>query len=110
MELIPAFLLVLIGSSLLFWLRTLPFREKPAREAPRTARAELIARRVETGTRCSGRSQGMGYTFVLTFRTEAGETVELFSYDFEYGALREGMTGALTWKGPYYVNFDIATA
>lgn len=110
MELIAALALLFLGGGLLFRLRTRPFRAKHAGASQRTARAELISRRVEAGTRRSGRAPGTGRSFLLTFRTEDGETVELLAYDFEYGALREGMAGALTWSGKYYVNLDIATA
>ena len=88
-----------------FWLRVLPFREKKTKEPERSIHAKLIARRVESGTHRSGRSQGMGYSFLLTFETEEGRQLELYAYDHEYGALREGMEGTLTWKGPYFVSF-----
>lgn len=99
------FALVTAGAVLLYWLRVLPFREKKTNEPEQTAHAELVARRVETGTHGSGRSQGMGYSFILTFRMDDGTEKELFAYDHEYGTLREGMKGSLTRKGPYYVNF-----
>ena len=98
-------ILFLVAASLVFWLRVRPFREKKTSEPERTANAKLTARRVETGTNRSGRSQGMGYSFLLTFETEEGRQLELYAYDHEYGALREGMEGTLTWKGPYFVSF-----
>jgi len=51
----------------------------------------------------------MGYSFLLTFQTEDGTDLELYAYDHEYGALKEGMTGSLTWKGPYFVRFETNT-
>lgn len=110
MDFLFSLVLLVLGCGLVFWLRVLPFREKHTNAPERTEPAELIARRVETGPQRSGRSQGMGYTFILTFRTAAGRTMDLFAYDFEYGALREGMQGRLTWKGPYYVDFEGASA
>lgn len=103
-------LLTLLGMTavcfLVFWLRTLPFREKKTREPERTAKAEVIARRVQSGNPIrSGRSAGLGYTFLVTFRLAEGTELELYAYDHEYGALKEGMTGELTWKGPYFVSF-----
>lgn len=97
--------LLLVLSFFIYRLRVLPFREKKTNEPERTAKARLVAREVLTGTRRSGRSQGMGYSFLLTFETEAGNKLELYAYDHEYGALREGMDGILTWKGPYFVSF-----
>ena len=100
--LIPVTLLCL----LVFWLRIRPFREKKTKEPQQTQKAVLTARRVESGTGSSGRSSGMGYSYVLTFRLETGTTLDLYAYEVEYGALREGMEGKLTWKGPYFVSFQ----
>lgn len=91
-----------------FWLRVLPFREKKTDEPERTANAEVIARRVESGTNRSGRSSGMGYNYRIIFRLKDGTEIALYAYDHEYGALREGMTGILSWKGPYFVGFEAA--
>lgn len=90
-----------------FWLRSFPFREKKTNDPERTSPAEVISRRVQSGNPIrSGRSAGLGYTFLITFRLEDGTDLELYAYDHEYGALREGMTGTLTWKGSYFVRFD----
>ena len=90
-----------------FWLRTFPFREKKTNEPQRTAKAEVVSRRVQSGNPIrSGRSSGFGYTFLVTFRLEDQTALELYAYDHEYGALKEGMTGNLTWKGPYFVHFE----
>ena len=97
-------MLALFG--LIYWFRVFPFREKKTREPERTAKAELAARQVTSGANRTGRSSGMGYNYVLTFRLEDGQEIKLYSHDYEYGALKEGMTGLLTWKGPYFVRFD----
>ena len=47
----------------------------------------------------------MGYSFVITFRTEEGETLELFAYEEEFGSLKEGASGTLTYQGRYFVDF-----
>lgn len=91
--------------ALVFWLRVFPFREKKTKEPERTAPAEVISRRVQSGNpHRSGRSSGMGYTYLVTFRLDDGRELELYTYETEYGALREGMKGTLTWKGPYFVS------
>lgn len=103
-----ACMLALFG--FLYWLRVFPFREKKTSEPERTAKAEVISRRVQSGNPIrSGRSAGFGYTFLITFRLENGSDLELYAYDHEYGALREGMAGTLTWKGPYFVHFETNT-
>lgn len=103
---------MLIGAAMLavmfgvYWFRAFPFREKKTKEPERTARAEVISRRVQSGNPIrSGRSSGLGYTYLLTFRLEDGKELELYAYDQEFGSLREAMTGNLTWKGPYFVSF-----
>ena len=108
MRILVYFLLVIAGAFLIFWLRVFPFTEKKTKEPQRTANAALIRRRVESGTNRSGRSSGMGFSYVLTFRLEDGRELELYAYDTEYGTLSEGMEGTLTWKGPYYVSFSQA--
>jgi len=48
----------------------------------------------------------MGYSFVVNFRTEDGKILELYAYEIEYGGLKEGITGVLTYQGRYFVSFD----
>lgn len=101
------FLAMIAGAFGVYWLRAFPFREKKTNEPERTAQATVTARRVQSGNPIrSGRSSGMGYTYLITFTLEYGTQLELYAYDMEYGVLREGMEGTLTWKGPYFVNFD----
>ena len=85
-------------------LRVLPFREKPAREPKQAVMATVISREVRPGIHGSGRSQG-GYSFVVHFQTEDGQNLELYTYDIEYGGLREGSAGILTYQGRYFVSF-----
>lgn len=106
MAFLKALIPVTFLSLLIFWLRIRPFREKKTKEPQQTQNAVLTARRVESGTGSSGRSSGMGYSYVLTFRLESGRTLDLYAYETEYGSLREGLEGKLTWKGPYFVSFQ----
>ena len=105
MKTVLLFLFFLAVASLIFWLRSFPFREKKTTEPERTAKAKVIARRIQSGADRSGRSV-MGYNHVVVFHLEDGQEVSLYTHDVEYGTLREGMTGKLTWKGPYFVNFE----
>lgn len=101
------FLAMIAGAFGVYWLMAFPFREKKTTEPELTARATVAARRVQSGNPIrSGRSSGFGYTFLVTFRMEDGSNLELYTYDVEYGALREGMEGKLTWKGKYFVSLD----
>ena len=106
MKTVLLFLTMLALTALFFWLRAFPFTEKKVKDPEQTARATVISRRVQSGNPIrSGRSAGFGYTFLVNFRLEDGRELELYAYDTEYGALREGMEGMLTWKGPYFVSF-----
>ncbi len=98
-------LLGLAGGGFLFWLRVFPFQERKTKEPEQTAHARLKVREVKSGTHGYGRSKG-GYTFFLTFQLNDGSLLDLAAYEEEYGALTEGMSGKLTWKGPYFVSFE----
>ena len=51
----------------------------------------------------------MGYSFVINFLAEDGQTLELYAYEVEFGGLKEGMNGILTYKGRYFVAFTEKT-
>ena len=90
---------------LIFWLRVRWFWEKPTKEPQRSVKATVISKEVRQGTNQSGRSM-MGYSFVVNFRTDDGQILELYAYEVEFGGLREGMTGTLTYQGRYFVDFQ----
>ena len=89
---------------LIYYIRVIPFREKPSREPERTVQATVAAKEIRSGTQRSGRSQ-MGYSFVVSFLTEDGQTLELYAYETEYGRIQEGAKGTLTYQGRYFVDF-----
>ena len=93
------------GCALIFYLRIRLFTEKPSGEPERSVAATVISKEVREGTNRSGRSM-MGYSFVVNFQTEDGKTLELYVYEIEFGGLREGMKGMLTYQGPYFVSFQ----
>lgn len=99
---------VVYGSAFLLlisYLRVLPFQEKPSRETMKTAAATVVSKEVRSGTYHSGRSQA-GYSFVVIFQTEDGQLLELFTYEIEFGGLKEGTQGVLTYRGRYFVDFQ----
>ena len=89
---------------LLFYLRVVPFMEKPSNQPERAVRATVVSKEIVSGTHRSGRSQ-MGYSFLVRFQTDDGQILELYAYEEEFGGLREGMTGILTYQGRYFVDF-----
>ena len=88
-----------------FYIRVLPFCEKPSLEPKKAIEATVISKEVRSGTNRSGRSM-MGYSFVINFKTADGQILEVYAYEIEYGGLKEGMTGVLTYQGRYFVSFD----
>ena len=90
---------------LIFYLRVFPFREKPCFEPAKAVQATVLSKEIVSGTQRSGRSQ-MGYSFIVTFGTANGQTLELFAYEEEFGGLKEGMAGVLTYQGRYFVDFQ----
>ena len=90
---------------LIFYLRVRMFLEKPSKEPQKAVAASVLSKEVKQGTHESGRSM-MGYSFVVTFRTAEGQTLELYAYEIEFGSLQEGMEGLLTYQGRYFVSFQ----
>ena len=90
---------------LIAYLRVLPFKEKPSSEPEKTIGATVISKEVRSGTQGSGRSM-MGYSFVVNFQTEDGQMLELYAYETEFGGLKEGSAGILTYQGRYFVDFQ----
>ena len=101
--LIPAILLLLAGIGC--YVRVCLLKEKPTKEPEKTVMATVVSKEVKRGTQRSGRSQG-GYSYAIQFMTESGQQLELYAYEMEFGALKEGSHGLLTYKGRYFVCFD----
>lgn len=89
---------------LISYLRVFWAMEKPTAEPEKSVMAAVVSKEVRRGTNRSGRSM-MGYSFVVNFRTEDGQTLELYAYEVEFGGLKEGMEGILTYQGRYFVEF-----
>ena len=90
---------------LVAYLRVLPFLEKPSKEPEKIVTATVVSKEVRSGTQGSGRSM-MGYSFVVNFQTEDGQMLELYAYETEFGGLKEGSAGILTYQGRYFVDFQ----
>ena len=97
--------MLLCGAFAVLYVWVSSFRENQTNAPERTVRAAVVSKEVKPGTHGAGRSM-MGYSFMVTFRTEDGQTIEVYAYEVEYGGLKEGMTGQLTYKGRYFVDFE----
>lgn len=89
---------------LISYLRVLPFQEKPSQDPRISVQATVVSKEIRSGTRSSGRSQ-MGYSFVVCFETEDRQMLELHAHEIEFGGLKEGMEGILTYQGRYFMDF-----
>lgn len=87
------------------FLKAWGFQETPSREPQRTVAATVVSKAVKPGTHGAGRSKG-GFSYTVCFRTAAGETLELYAYEVEFGGLKEGRTGQLTHQGRYFIRFE----
>ena len=97
-------LVIIVSVLLISYLRAYFFQEKPAKEPQKTVNATVTSKEVKSGIHRSGRSKG-GYSYTITFLTVDNQRLELFAYELEFGKLKEGMTGMLTYKGRYFVDF-----
>lgn len=95
----------LAGALLVAWLKVHWAQETPTTEPERTVTATVVSKEVVSGTRGAGRSK-LGYSFVIHFATEDGRRLEIFAYEEEFGRMREGMQGQLTFRGRYFVDFE----
>lgn len=89
---------------LISYLRVLPFQEKTSQDPRISVQATVVSKEIRSGTRSSGRSQ-MGYSFVVCFETEDRQMLELHAHEIEFGGLKEGMEGILTYQGRYFMDF-----
>lgn len=85
-------------------LKAYGYQEKPSWEPEKTVAATVISKQVRPGTHGAGRSKG-GWSYTVNFRTGEGQTLELFTYETEFGGLKEGSGGMLTYQGRYFVRF-----
>lgn len=79
--------------------------ETPTNEPERTVRATVTSKEIVSGTHGAGRSK-LGYSFLIHFTTADGQLLDIFAYEEEYARLHEHTTGTLTYRGPYFVDFE----
>ena len=106
-EMCNSILVLVYGAAAAFfvsYLKVRLFREKLSKESERTVVATVVSKEIKQGTHESGRSV-MGYSFVIKFLTEDRQPLELYAHEVEYGGLKEGMTGTLTYQDRYFVSF-----
>ena len=95
---------VLAATLLIAYLRARLWGETPTREPERTTAATVSGKEIVPGTHGAGRSKG-GFSYVVNFCTAEGQPLQLFAHEIEYGSLREGTHGMLTYRGRYFVAF-----
>ena len=103
-QILGAFIIV-ASMFLIAYLRVRPFKEKQTKEPEKTVRATVFLKEVKQGVLDTGRSNH-GCSYVIHFMTEDSQKLELYAYEIEFGGLRKGMQGMLTYKGRYFVDFE----
>jgi len=96
--------IVIAVGLLMVFLRAHWFQEKPSQEPEKTVMATVVSKEIKSGTYQSGRSKG-GYSYVIHFLTNDGQTLELFTHEIEFGGIKEDTKGQLTYQGRYFVDF-----
>lgn len=79
--------------------------------SPRTVEATVAGKREHTARQaycrtCAVQPSEMVTTHYVAFRLDGGEQVELVVPGQEYGCLREGERGLLTFQGTQYQSFE----
>ena len=70
-----------------------------------TASATVLSRKVDT---CYSLTKSdSSWAYLVTFRLENGEDVELKTTEADYGKLKEGNATTITWKGEELLSFVI---
>ena len=97
--------IVLVAAAVLYCLQVRLWGEKKSKELEKSVMATVASKAVKRGTHQTGRSNG-GYCYAVTFLTEDGTKLELYAYEVEFGGLKEGTQGQLTYQGRYFVGFE----
>lgn len=95
----------LSAALLISYLKARLWQETPSKSPIESVAATVVSKEVKPGTHGAGRSKG-GYSYCVTFVTGSGQTLELFAYEMEFGGLKEGTQGLLTFQGSYFVGFE----
>ena len=90
---------------LISYLKMRAFWEKKSKAPVQTVKASFVSKDVKPGTYKAGRSV-MGFSFLVNFVTEDGVELDLFAYEEQFGAMKEGAKGLLTYRDRYFVEFS----
>ena len=103
---------ILILALLYIFYRRWVFRDKADKGPELTGPATVKSHRAEQGnyqgqapTGYQGNSRG-NWNYFVTFILSDGEEIELYTGEAEYRALKDGITGQLTWQGKKFRSFD----
>lgn len=73
------------------------------KEPEQSSLALLVSRAVKHANTMYNESP---WLYLVTFRLENGEEIELQTSEAVYGTVTEGMEGSLVWQGEKLVSFD----
>ena len=92
-----------LGNSVAGALFNLRKSKNPEENEAQTAPATVLSRRVETVYSLTKASSSWAY--LVTFRLESGEELELSTDEEAYKHCKEERSGSLTWQGGQLVSF-----
>ena len=93
------------GNSISHALNNLRKAKKLNEDLPeQTARATVLSRRVDTSY--SLEKTDSSWAYLVKFRLENGEEVELKTTEEDYQKLKEGTSLSITWQGETLISFQ----
>lgn len=93
------------GNSISHALNNLRKAKKLNEDLPeQTARATVLSRRVDTSY--SLEKTDSSWAYLVKFRLETGEEVELKTAEEDYQKLKEGTSLSITWQGDTLTSFQ----
>lgn len=95
---------ILLFSFLYIFFQRWVYRDKDDKGPKLTGRATVKSHRVEQG-RFHGKAPGK-WLFIVTFTLSDGEDLDLYTFETEFRALKDGTAGQLTWQGDQLRSFD----
>lgn len=84
--------------------QTWVYRDKNDKGPEMTGPAVVKSHRVTQG-RYFGKAPSR-WNYMATFALADGEQIELHTTEFDYGLLKDGLFGQLTWQGKTFLDFE----
>lgn len=97
-------LLMIAVPIVVFLYNRLIYKDKDDKGPKLTGPATVKSHRVEQG-RYLGKAPSR-WNFIVTFTLSDGEELELYTFEEHFRAMKDGISGQLTWQGKNFLEFD----